>query len=178
MLALAIGGLLSNGMPAFAQQTHAGWQVPLSKHEMFIGRGTKGDEVFSIRNLTTGRERPAAELNKWYIHWNHDHLAFSPDGRWALWRDPQDGLVVTSLHGEMERLAWEDHGILYDPLLWQPDSRHFREVEDATHSNGKRPRNYAETFDRRAPGRRVGNPLAEAEAKRLEDLEEPASGTK
>ena len=169
---------LAGSMVASPQEPSPSWQVRLSSHETLVARGSKGNETFSIRNLQTGREQPSVELNRWYTHWNHDHLAFSPDGRWALWRDAQDGLIVTSLHGEMKHTVWEDHGILYDPLLWRADSRHFVEVEDTTHSNGKRPRNYQETFDRLAPDERVGHRLSAAESKQLEDQEQPADGTK
>lgn len=176
-LSLLLWLVLSSHALAADQEPSPSWQVQLSARETLLARGTKGEETFFLRDIQTGQEQPVTELNRWYTHWNHDHLTFSPDGRWALWRDTQGSLNVTSLHGERKHLAWEDHGTLYDALRWQADSRHFVEMADPR-SQGKWSPNYQQAFDRPAPGKRVGRYLSDKEAGRLEKQEKPAGGTK
>jgi hypothetical protein len=153
------------------QWTKTGWQIRLTRHEMLIARGDKArDYVYSRKNLRTGRERPIVELNKWFLNWNHHFISFSPDGRWAAWRDTDENLIAASLDGRMKRLIWNDRGDFNNPIVWLPGSRRFIVLqefsEDPKGSDTWRPR-VREIFDVRSPGKSKIREVSKEEAARL-----------
>jgi hypothetical protein len=171
-LILAFIPLLLLGAPAQTiQWTKTGWQLRLNRHEMLIARGDKArDYVYTRKNLRTGQERPIIELNRWFLWWNHHFICFSPDGRWAVWRDRDGILIAASLDGRRKRLIWADWGWTNDPIFWLSDSRQFFVLSDFSEDpkgSGQWRAHVRELFDLRSPGSRKMQKLSKEEAERL-----------
>ena len=113
------------------------WSYPITSRFELVARVDKGEEYFLMRNKESGHMRPAKELNRWLIHWNHWHLSFSKNGKWAVWRDWGGVIFLTSLDGRMIRRTWLDPADEHNDLEWKSDNKHFF-IESDWEANGDR----------------------------------------
>lgn len=147
------------------------WTRKLTQSEILVARGSKlADYSYFRKDTRNGRERPIRELDRWFRFWNHHGIAYSPDGRWAVWRDADGLLVMASIDGRMQRSVWADYGDEHNPLLWLPDSRRFVEVEDYRSGDSRSHR--IEILDRLRPRKRVYRELTRELAERLSAVSE------
>jgi hypothetical protein len=179
-LILAACVALASPYSALAQEIYGGlngFRVRFANHSILIARGTKAtDYVFTRKATPSSREKPVTELNKWFQLWNHTHLAFSPNGHWAAWRDTDNLLIAVSLDGRMKRVIWEARSDEHDPIVWLPDSSRlliFRDYSEDPKGSDHWRRHDAIVFNVKKPHSLKELTLPETLAKELDNESEP-----
>lgn len=113
----------SDGVPSGARRVHMlpefGFCMGLSPWMLLVGDGDKASGYrFVVKEIATGRMRPAAYLTEAFRCWNHAHLSPSPDCQYVAWRDAAKKLICVHLSGRSHVRRWPDKGDEHEDLLW------------------------------------------------------------